>query len=129
MMASFFKTKASPQPVLDRTPSTPTVSVPTVSDFDKTFKPFVLKKGTVMAPVNAFRVKRRKTEREVIVIDDEDIVETDGEVEVVETPVQVLKPGYKRMTCFVRQTSRPNELISFIIQPHLFPARPLHPHS
>ncbi|KZV69641.1 hypothetical protein PENSPDRAFT_735220 [Peniophora sp. CONT] len=95
MMASFFKTKASPQPVLASTPSTPSVSVPTVSDFDKTFKPFVLKKGSVMAPVNAFRVKRRREEKEVIVIDDEDEVDEDGEVEVIETPVDVSKPGYK----------------------------------
>ncbi|VDB91461.1 unnamed protein product [Peniophora sp. CBMAI 1063] len=99
MMASFFKTKASPPVTLERTPSTPTI--PRVSDFDKTFKPFVLKKGSVMAPVNAFRVpiKRRKVEeegKEVIVIDDEEPVEGgDDEIEVVETPVEVLKPGYK----------------------------------
>ena len=68
MMASFFKTKSSPPVTLERTPSAPTVPQQQISDFDKTFKPFVLKKGAVMAPTNAFRVKRRKVdEREVIV--------------------------------------------------------------
>lgn len=38
------------------------------SDFEKTFKPFVAKKGAVVAPINCFK---RNKNREVIVIDDD----------------------------------------------------------
>lgn len=40
------------------------------SDYDKTFKPFVIKKDAVVAPVNWF--EWRKQSNEVIVIDQED---------------------------------------------------------
>lgn len=39
------------------------------SDFEKAFKPFILKKNATLAPINSFREKAKA--REVIVIDQE----------------------------------------------------------
>ena len=65
----------------------------TQSDFQRTFRPFTLKKGAELAPTNWFREQRRRerlkqrpasrTEGNVIVIDDEED-ERDAEPEDVE---------------------------------------------
>ena len=94
LMASFFtkpKTKAS----LKSTPSVGSDAVsgsaipgPSQSEFEKTFKPFSLKKDTELAPTNWFQYKRRKArgliEDEVVVLDgreedDEDVVMENAE--------------------------------------------------
>ncbi|KAL1748116.1 chromatin assembly factor 1 subunit A-domain-containing protein [Schizophyllum fasciatum] len=92
LMANFFSKKPAP----------PTSSQPEAgssqSDFEKTFKPFMVKKNTVLAPVNWFlEAKRRKraplgTPDDAIVVDD-DALAADEEkrahapMEVDETPV------------------------------------------
>jgi hypothetical protein len=48
IMANFFSKPKIPKP------SAPTESSGEPSDFDKTFKPFVLKKDAVLAPINWF---------------------------------------------------------------------------
>lgn len=78
-MNSFFtKAKASVKPVSKASSSAAGPST-IVSDFDKTFKPFVLKKGAQLAPINAFLERRPTTSvfsngapNDVIVIYDDD---------------------------------------------------------
>ncbi|KAE9406423.1 hypothetical protein BT96DRAFT_915389 [Gymnopus androsaceus JB14] len=85
LMTSFFtKPKASAKPLSSKAPSSSaaTVAGPSIisSDFDKTFKPFVLKKGAQLAPINAFLERKptrisasgNGTHSDVIVIDDDD---------------------------------------------------------
>ncbi|KAI0003285.1 hypothetical protein BJV74DRAFT_943985 [Russula compacta] len=72
MMASFFgKPSTATTPSKGPTPSTPN----TLSDFDRVFRPFTLKKDAELAPMNWFQeAKRRKryADADVIVIDDDD---------------------------------------------------------
>ncbi|EIM90432.1 uncharacterized protein STEHIDRAFT_119429 [Stereum hirsutum FP-91666 SS1] len=102
IMSSFFgKLKAStsapaPTASTSSTPkqSTPTASPspkkPTVSDFEKTFRPFVVKKDTTMAPTNWFqesRKRRRKQDDDVIVLDSDSVIEIeDSDVEMIDDP-------------------------------------------
>lgn len=80
MMASFFgKPKAlstATTPSKGPTPLTPN----TLSDFDRVFRPFALKKDAELAPLNWFQeAKRRKryANADVIVIDDDDTRDDD----------------------------------------------------
>ncbi|KAI8998819.1 hypothetical protein BD414DRAFT_433013 [Trametes punicea] len=67
----------------------PTTSI---SEFERTFKPFALKKGAEIAPVNWFRERRKqeqqrkanRVEGHVIVIDDDDECRTDEDVEMAD---------------------------------------------
>lgn len=62
------------------------------SDFERTFKPFALKKGAVIAPVNWFHeCKKRERQRQarrsqgdVIIIDDDEESKADGDVEMAD---------------------------------------------
>lgn len=62
------------------------------SDFERTFKPFALKKGAVLAPVNWFheckkRERRRRarlSQGDVIVIDDDEESKADEDVEMAD---------------------------------------------
>ncbi|KAI0303427.1 hypothetical protein B0F90DRAFT_1371375 [Multifurca ochricompacta] len=84
MMANFFgKPKASSSttasPSKGHAPSPPN----TLSDFDRVFKPFMLKKDAELAPVNWFKdAKKRKlqTDVDVIVIDEDGIEELNVEM-------------------------------------------------
>ncbi|OSD02875.1 hypothetical protein PYCCODRAFT_1435163 [Trametes coccinea BRFM310] len=69
------------------------------SDFERSFKPFALKKGAVLAPVNWFS-ERKKHERQrkasrvegnVIVIDDDDESKVDEDVEMDDSQAVVLE--------------------------------------
>ncbi len=66
--------------------------VPAQSDFERTFKPFALKKGAVLAPVNWFheckrregRKQARRSQGDVIIIDDDEDSKADEDVEMAE---------------------------------------------
>lgn len=70
-MANFFtKPKIVPSVHQDASSRVGThASSSTLSDFEKTFKPFILKKGTDMAPMNWF--SHQAQSRDVIIIDDD----------------------------------------------------------
>lgn len=75
MMASFFgKPKASSTTTSPSKCPAPSPSN-TLSDFDKVFRPFVLKRDAELAPINWFRDARqkRRADADVIVIDEDDI--------------------------------------------------------
>ncbi|KAK0459570.1 chromatin assembly factor 1 subunit A-domain-containing protein [Desarmillaria tabescens] len=76
LMATFFsKPKASaPAPTSSKPETQVASSSTTTSDFDRMFKPFVLKKDAELAPWNQFLQKRcpRGSQDDVIVIDDDD---------------------------------------------------------
>jgi chromatin assembly factor 1 subunit A len=87
MMASFF---GKPKPSTTST-SSPKVSAPsastTLSEFDRIFKPFTIKKDVELAPTNWFQdAKRRKrfADADVIVIDDDSIASEDHDIEMIE---------------------------------------------
>ncbi|KAI0312729.1 hypothetical protein OF83DRAFT_1176353 [Amylostereum chailletii] len=93
MMANFFsKPKASSSvnssPAKNSSaPSSPRI----ISDFDRTFKPFVVKKDVEMASNNPLRTpnkRRRIVEGDVIVIDD-NVEDADSDIEMVEPHVDV----------------------------------------
>ena len=87
IMASFFgkpkpsTTSASSSKVPDPSAST------TLSEFDRVFKPFTLKKDVELAPTNWFQdAKRRKqfADADVIVIDDDGTASGDRDIEMIE---------------------------------------------
>jgi chromatin assembly factor 1 subunit A len=51
------------------------------NDFERTFKPFVLKKGSVLAPPNCFKAPKKRKGKEVATVNDSDIVITDTDDE------------------------------------------------
>lgn len=82
-MANFFAKPKVPTRSPSKETECPVAGPSTIqSDFDKFFKPFVLKKDTQLAPVNWFVQSKKRKERgsalrldgNVIVIDDEDEV-------------------------------------------------------
>lgn len=91
LFANFFgKAKPQASPNITSTQSSTPVAGPsrTVSEYQKTFKPFIVKKDADLAPVNWFRSGRRTTSvsqthvngKEIIVIDDEEPSHTQGDV-------------------------------------------------
>ncbi|KAG6885997.1 hypothetical protein C0993_006113 [Termitomyces sp. T159_Od127] len=105
IMANFFS-----KPKASRTPHKGDVAVAgpsnLTSEFDKTFKPFILKKDTELAPVNWFQESRKLNNKSlprmhdgVIMIDDE---EDDRDVEVTEhsTPTVEDMSQAGRQFCF-----------------------------
>ena len=95
LMASFFaKPKASASTSIHGSPSKEPVagsSTSSTSDFDKAFRPFVLKKDAELAPINWFQESRRqkREDADVIVIDDDgedtrDTVMHDAEADLLE---------------------------------------------
>ncbi len=81
-MATFFSKPKAPAPAPAPTSSKPETQVAssstTISDFDRVFKPFVLKKDAELAPWNRFLQKRRPrgSQDDVIVIDDDEEIPT-----------------------------------------------------
>jgi chromatin assembly factor 1 subunit A len=75
-MANFFgKPKASTSTVTSPSKGYTASSSALLSDFDRVFKPFVLKKDAELAPVNWFRdalKRKRQANEDVIVIDEDD---------------------------------------------------------
>ena len=74
IMANFFgKAKASSSTVTSPSKGPAASSSNLLPDFDRVFKPFVLKKDAELAPVNWFRDarKRKRKDAEVIVIDED----------------------------------------------------------
>ena len=75
-MANFFgKPKASTSTVTSPSKGHAASSSALLSDFDRVFKPFVLKKDAELAPVNWFRdarKRKRQADSDVIVIDEDD---------------------------------------------------------
>lgn len=95
LMASFFaKPKASASTSIHGSPSKEPVagsSTSSTSDFDRAFRPFVLKKDAELAPINWFQESRRqkREDADVIVIDDDgedtrDTVMHDAEADLLE---------------------------------------------
>jgi chromatin assembly factor 1 subunit A len=89
-LKNFFKpgntTRPAPAKAVDSDKAT---SSSDISQFQKTFKPFVVKKDTTVAPVNWFHSTQKTVQRKpltydgnVIVIDDEDNARPDTEMEV-----------------------------------------------
>ena len=83
MMAIFFgKAKASStttSPSKGPTPST----LNTLSEFDRVFRPFTLKKDTELAPINWFqnaKIRKRNEDVEIILIDEDDAGDHDVEM-------------------------------------------------
>ncbi|KAH8983583.1 hypothetical protein EDB86DRAFT_3050268 [Lactarius hatsudake] len=84
IMANFFgKPKASSSTVASPSKGPVASSSNVLSEFDKAFKPFVLKKDADLAPVNWFRdarKRKRQANADVIVIDEDDIEVLDVEM-------------------------------------------------
>ncbi|KAI0041546.1 hypothetical protein FA95DRAFT_1565278 [Auriscalpium vulgare] len=73
MMVNFFgKPKASSTSVSPAKNATASSSSKTLSDFDKVFKPFVVKKDVEIAPTNWFRTSRRRQK-----LQDSDVIDVD----------------------------------------------------
>lgn len=87
IMASFFG-KHKPSTTSASSSEVPAPSTSTkISEFDRVFKPFTLKKGAELAPTNWFQdVKRRKqfADADVIVIDDDGTTSGDRDIEMIE---------------------------------------------
>ena len=85
-MASFFgKPKPSTTSASSKVPA-PSAST-TLSEFDRVFKPFTLKKDVELAPTNWFQdAKRRQrfADADVIVIDDDGTAGVDRDIEMIE---------------------------------------------
>ncbi|KAJ7632455.1 chromatin assembly factor 1 subunit A-domain-containing protein [Roridomyces roridus] len=73
LLQSFLKPGASARALPSKEPATPATVSPESSHFEKTFKPFVVKKDTTVAPVNWFakRPIPLQYEGDVIVVDDD----------------------------------------------------------
>ncbi|EMD38595.1 hypothetical protein CERSUDRAFT_94126 [Gelatoporia subvermispora B] len=97
IMASFFgKAKAAPQkrpPALSKDAS-PAIAGPSTShsDFERMFKPFALKKGAELAPINWFKAPRKRSapvvQGNVIVLDDDIVMEDNSTKDVQMTDAQ-----------------------------------------
>ncbi|KAH9171528.1 hypothetical protein EDB89DRAFT_2243493 [Lactarius sanguifluus] len=89
IMANFFgKSKASSSTVASPSKGPAASSSNMLSEFDRAFKPFVLKKDADLAPVNWFRdarKRRRQANADVIVIDEDDIEVLDVEMHELDT--------------------------------------------
>lgn len=103
IMASFF---GKPKPSTTST-SSPKVHAPsattTLSEFDRVFKPFTLKKGVELAPTNWFQdAKRRKqfADADVIVIDDDGTASGDRDIEMIE-PEPSPDANTRQYLCYV----------------------------
>ncbi|KAF7322840.1 hypothetical protein HMN09_00063400 [Mycena chlorophos] len=76
MMKSFFAPKPKSTSPTQQQPKTTSASVDEISQYHKTFKPFVLKKDTTLAPVNWFATQKDirplRYDGDVIVLDDDD---------------------------------------------------------
>ncbi|KAJ4488187.1 chromatin assembly factor 1 subunit A-domain-containing protein [Lentinula aciculospora] len=90
LMSSFFtKPKPNLQALSSKVESAVAGPSTSHSDFDKSFKPFVLKKGAQLAPINAFHECKAGTRDEVIVIDeDESAPVVSTSTDVANTSVQ-----------------------------------------
>jgi chromatin assembly factor 1 subunit A len=109
MMASFFgKPKASSSTTSPSKGPAPSTSN-TLSDFDRVFRPFVLKKDAELAPINWIRdVKRTKrhVDADVIVIDGDDTGDHDIEMITCEPSpnastrgkISLSSPGWRPFT-------------------------------
>ncbi|KAI9434015.1 chromatin assembly factor 1 subunit A-domain-containing protein [Lactarius indigo] len=84
IMANFFgKPRPSSSTVASPSKGPAASSSNTLSEFDRVFKPFVLKKDADLAPVNWFREARkrkRQADTDVIIIDEDDIEILDVEM-------------------------------------------------
>jgi len=103
MMASFFgKPKPSSTSASSSKVPAPSAST-TLSEFDRVFKPFTLKKDVELAPTNWFQdAKRRKrfADADVIVIDDDGNASGDRDIEMIE-PEPSLDANTRRNTFFI----------------------------
>ena len=93
LMANFLaKSKAGPS-----IPSTGHKEVAGSTDFDKVFKPFALRKGVEVAPINYFGTRRRSSdgvgENPIVVLDDEILLPSQP-AHVIRSPVGL--PGVIR---------------------------------
>ncbi|KAG5651779.1 hypothetical protein H0H81_007418 [Sphagnurus paluster] len=97
IMANFFaRPKNSPTRTPLKAPAGVAGPSKILSDFEKSFKPFVLKKDTELAPVNWFvegrKCKKRSTDNKaddgVIVIDTDDEATSDRDVEMLTAELQ-----------------------------------------
>ncbi|SJL00238.1 uncharacterized protein ARMOST_03550 [Armillaria ostoyae] len=130
LMATFFsKPKApAPAPTSSKPETQVASSSTTISDFDRVFKPFVLKKDAELAPWNRFLQKRcpRGSQDDVIVIDDDEEIPTlstcqkPSEVQVEKlTPQERLQNALSSITGLApsltrRRTSTPFKAYSSI---------------
>ncbi|KAG8946203.1 hypothetical protein FRC03_001465, partial [Tulasnella sp. 419] len=90
MMSNFFKAPAKPKPV-----TADPAKAPTQSDFEKTFKPFLVKKDTRVAPISQFLEERqnsingkgkgKEAPKNLLVLDDDGDVEMEI-IEIDSTP-------------------------------------------
>jgi chromatin assembly factor 1 subunit A len=83
LMKSFFKTGNIPRGLPAKEPEMDATSSSNISQFEKTFKPFVVKKDTTIAPINWFTKSQNSSHRlpltyegDVIVVDADDNVTT-----------------------------------------------------
>lgn len=64
------------------------------TDFERTFKPFALKRGSTLAPYNRFTASKKRKGKEVatgndtgvIIVDSDHEVEKDGDIVMSDTP-------------------------------------------
>jgi chromatin assembly factor 1 subunit A len=103
MMASFFgKPKPSTASASSSKDPAPSAST-TLSEFDRVFKPFTLKKDVELAPTNWFQeAKRRKrfADADVIVIDDDGTASEDCDIEMIECELSP-DANIRRNICFI----------------------------
>ena len=96
LMANFFaKSKAEPS-----IPLTGHKEAAEATDFDKAFKPFALRKGVEVAPINYFSTRRRSfdgvEENPIVVLDDETLLSPPSAPVICSPPVDL--PGMIYLT-------------------------------
>lgn len=89
-MAKFFSSKPAKSSVQSSGAQASAMAGPSkiVSDFEKTFKPFVLQKDKTLAPVNWFAAEKRRKRRATLQAESKEIivVDTDDEMDVDQSP-------------------------------------------
>lgn len=118
LMASFFSKPKVPAV------SSPKVGEPSAgssriqNDFERTFKPFVLKKGSVLAPPNWFKATKKRKGKEVASINDSSIILVDSDHET-EKDDDIAMLDTQKPSVDISMMSQQGVLINNVFQPHL----------
>ncbi|KAJ7752021.1 chromatin assembly factor 1 subunit A-domain-containing protein [Mycena metata] len=89
LMQNFLKSKATTPRAVLANPASAEASVSNVSQFDKTFKPFVVKKDTTVAPINWFTTSQNTSRPPLLTYDGDIIIVDDADDVKPATPMDV----------------------------------------